>query len=549
MRRITAIIPTLLKDRGVLNALIMSLASDSAVEEIIVINNSSEDYAFDNSKVRVISEGKNLFVNPSWNLGVREAKTEYVTLVNDDIKIPDGFCSKVLEKFDDKYGILGINSEDVVNTRNEKNEVVVDINSVELQASDEISFKPVKYRPPNFGIMMFFKKENYSEIPEKLKIFYGDDWILYQAGRKHKVNAVCTGQLVYHLGSLSSNHFTDVVKQEDEDYWKFIVPIYKRIFSIVDTYFHHKIFILGLKIAIKKRSKDIFANTEGSFNKELNDFKKCPIYIINFNRLTVLKRLVECLENKGFQNIHIVDNESTYPPLLDYYQRTKHKVHFLNKNYGHKAFWECGKFNDVINNEYYVVTDPDILPVEGCPSDFIELFYKLLIKNPQFTKVGFSLKCDDIPDCNNQKQFIVDWESKFYNKRCEHKCRFKGIDLSVYDAEIDTTFALYRPAFEPKNFGIAIRTGYPYQCIHLPWYKDSNQELSEEDRYYANSVLDGVSNYSINLSTQELEAKTSSNFSFWEHLFSITNEGSYKLIMIFGLKIHIKRRKINSSIN
>lgn len=252
MRRITAIIPTLLKDRGVLNALIMSLASDSAVEEIIVINNSSEDYAFDNSKVRVISEGKNLFVNPSWNLGVREAKTEYVTLVNDDIKIPDGFCSKVLEKFDDKYGILGINSEDVVNTRNEKNEVVVDINSIELQASDEISFKPVKFLPLSFGIMMFFKKENYSEIPNELKIFFGDDWLLRNAHKKGKVNAVICGEKVYHMGSLSSGAFSEWANKEKRIYLNHAYPFYKRIFNSFETATHRVFLIFGFIWAERK---------------------------------------------------------------------------------------------------------------------------------------------------------------------------------------------------------------------------------------------------------------------------------------------------------
>ena len=258
MRRITAIIPTLLKDREVLNALVMSLASDLAVQEIIIINNSSEDYAFDNSKVRVISEGKNLFVNPSWNLGVREAKTEYITLVNDDIKISDGFCSRVLEKFDDKYGILGMNSEDVVNTRNENNEVVVDINSVELKASDEITYRPVKFLTFNFGIMMFFKKENYSEIPEGLKIFFGDNWILYQAQKKGKVNAVICGEKVCHMGSLSSGTYGDWANKEKRIYLKHAYPFYERIFNCFETATHRVFLIFGFILAQRKSKGEAY---------------------------------------------------------------------------------------------------------------------------------------------------------------------------------------------------------------------------------------------------------------------------------------------------
>lgn len=245
MKSVTAIIPTLLKDMGVLNALVESLAFDSVVAEIIVINNSSENYYFDNPKVRVITEGKNLFVNPSWNIGVSEAKTEYVALVNDDIKIPDGFCSKVMEKFDDKYGVLGINSEDVINTRNKDNEVVIDINSVELRTSEEISIKPVKFLTLNFGIMMFLKKENYSEIPNDLKIFFGDDWILRGASKKGKENAVVCGEKIYHMGSLSSSAYGNLANKEKRIYLNNAYPFYKRIFNYFETATHRVFLIFG----------------------------------------------------------------------------------------------------------------------------------------------------------------------------------------------------------------------------------------------------------------------------------------------------------------
>ena len=48
------------------------------VDEILIIDNSLQNYSFINEKVRVIVPQENLFVNPSWNLGVREARNEYV---------------------------------------------------------------------------------------------------------------------------------------------------------------------------------------------------------------------------------------------------------------------------------------------------------------------------------------------------------------------------------------------------------------------------------------------------------------------------------------
>lgn len=206
------------------------------------------------------------------------------------------------------------------------------------------------------------------------------------------------------------------------------------------------------------------------------------------------------------------------------------------------AFWNCGQFEDVIKNEYYVVTDSDILPVEDCPDDFIELFYEILNKNPHFTKVGFSLKIDDIPDTNKQKKFIVRWESEFY--KLKYKYKFKNKDINIYDADIDTTFALYRPNMNTKKFGVAIRTDYPYQSIHKPWYRDSSV-VTEEDLYYQKHAKQNISNYSVDITNKELENRTKQKLNLLENIFSITNIGAYKQIHILGINLKFKRRKVN----
>lgn len=251
--KISVIIPTLQRDVETLNNLVSTLVNDAMVDEILIIDNSLQNYSFINEKVRVIVPKENLFVNPSWNLGVREARNEYVCLANDDIRIPNNFCTKVLENFSDDFGVVGMDNAYVTNTRNKDNEVVIDINKVELNDSREVNFKPVKYRTHNFGIMMFFKKENYVEIPEDLKIFYGDDWIIYHANKKGKQSQVCTGQEIYHLGSLSSNKFTGLVNEEKKKYLKHILPNYKRMLYYVETCTHNVWFVLGIMISLRKK--------------------------------------------------------------------------------------------------------------------------------------------------------------------------------------------------------------------------------------------------------------------------------------------------------
>jgi len=213
------------------------------------------------------------------------------------------------------------------------------------------------------------------------------------------------------------------------------------------------------------------------------------VFIISYNRLTYLERLLAWLETAGFENIHIVDNNSTYQPLLEYLETSKHKVHKMDKNYGHLVVWECGKFKDIIDNKNYIVTDCDILPINECPANIAEYFIEILDRYPEFTKVGFALKIDDLPESNSSKDTVIEWEKQFWENK---------IADGLFDASIDTTFALYRPGIYPvnKKWWKSIRTVFPYIARHVPWYTDSSKP-SEEDIFYQNSLQNESSFWSV----------------------------------------------------
>ncbi len=206
--------------------------------------------------------------------------------------------------------------------------------------------------------------------------------------------------------------------------------------------------------------------------------KKIPIIIISFNQLFYLKQLVDFLLKRKYLNIIIIDNNSTYPPLLDYFEIIKEEVtiHKLNDNVGHLSFWKQEQLFKKYSQGYYVVSDADIVPLDSCPEDFLKAFRQLLDKAYDRTKVGFSLKLEDIPDTNPNKSNILKWESQFWKIK---------INEQVYKAEIDTTFALYRPnyRYRLKHFTKAWRTNYPIQSRHGGWYMDINN-LTEEQIYY-----------------------------------------------------------------
>lgn len=219
------------------------------------------------------------------------------------------------------------------------------------------------------------------------------------------------------------------------------------------------------------------------FVKKLSNFKDIPIIINNRNRFTFLKKLVEKLQELGYNNIYILDNKSTYPPLLEYYKKINVKVYFLDRNYGFKALEESGLINKFKYN-FFVYTDPDVIPIEECPSDFIEKFYNILIENSKIQKVGFSLKIDDLPNFFDKKQEVIQWEKELYKNELED---------GVFIAPIDTTFALHRPLSRISTQGryLHARTAYPYEARHMPWYNDSSK-LDEEEKYYINSVEIGT---------------------------------------------------------
>lgn len=202
--------------------------------------------------------------------------------------------------------------------------------------------------------------------------------------------------------------------------------------------------------------------------------RSTPIIIINFNRLECLKRQIIWLNQAGHFNIYILDNASTYPPLLEYYKRSKLTVFRLDRNIGHTAFWNT-HLPLFFKNRRYVITDPDVVGVEDCPVNFLAYFNGILNRNPHVDKVGFGLKIDDLPACYPNKAKVEAWEAQFW---------IHEVEPEIFEAPIDTTFALYRENVtgDPALMK-ALRTGGKYMCRHLPWYTNP-LELSAEDLYY-----------------------------------------------------------------
>lgn len=240
MKKVSIVIPTLQKNKEMLDNLVKMLEKDDSVSEVIVIDNSCNGYNLDCSKLRVIVPEENLFVNPSWNLGVKEAKEDIVALLNDDITIPEDFCKRIVDKMNNKMGIVGFHRDFIENIPQ----------VMPVPESTELTLEKAEGRCGFFGIAMFFYKSSYIEIPEDIKIYWGDDWLYSQNKRRKRENYYISNQKIYHWGSLSS---TDKIvnpysKHDSKLYRKYTRHWWNYIFNIESVYKGCRFTLFGLEL-------------------------------------------------------------------------------------------------------------------------------------------------------------------------------------------------------------------------------------------------------------------------------------------------------------
>lgn len=210
---------------------------------------------------------------------------------------------------------------------------------------------------------------------------------------------------------------------------------------------------------------------------------RMPILINNFNRLDLLKKQIDWLMNlEDKVSIIIVDNLSTYPPLLDFYKQLDHpfiQVVYLYFNSWRKGAEYLGK-KKLSGFDKFVITDSDLLPYSSTPNNLIAHLSQLLDRYPNYNHIGTSLEINDLPDHNPLKSTIFNYESTFWPPMA--KC----LNHEVYVAKIDTTFAMYRHSSTILLTEPALRTLRPYTLKHIDWYLDPKQYTSEF-KYYLKS--------------------------------------------------------------
>lgn len=201
--------------------------------------------------------------------------------------------------------------------------------------------------------------------------------------------------------------------------------------------------------------------------------QRLPVIVVCRDLLSDLILLVKWLEKASHENIILLDNNSTYPPLLEYLCASPHDVIRLDSNLGHRSPWLSGLVHRLDSTTPFVVTDPDLLPDPEAPDDSFEYLQDILLRHPAFDKAGFGLHIDDLPVYYSHRAEVISWETPFWTKE---------IEPAVFAAHLDTTLALHRPG-TPYKVTDALRTGAPYMARHLPWYRDLSHPDEETIHY------------------------------------------------------------------
>lgn len=218
---------------------------------------------------------------------------------------------------------------------------------------------------------------------------------------------------------------------------------------------------------------------------------KTIAFLIVWNRLDLPRLMADYLAETGDVEPILVDNASDYPPLLDYYEHTPHRVERMRRNWGNCVVWTSGLLDTYGLDGNFIVSDPD-LDLSGIPKDFLHRLQAGLDRYPWACKCGFGLEISDVPD-TEIGTLAKGWERINWTA---------SLDGLYYDAPIDTTFCLCRSRLHDFR---AVRTGRPYVARHVPWYYPP---IPPDEQYYFQHIRRDFNYYSDRIRQQQEAARS-----------------------------------------
>jgi hypothetical protein len=163
MGKFSIVIPTLWKsDRT--KKLLSDLNDCEYVDEIIVIDNEYDGYQDTKvEKIRFVSFGGNIYVNPAWNKGIELARNNNIALINDDINFNPNIFEVINEDILNQFGIIGMGEGNY--------------KSLNIEGDPILEVWQPGVNDWGWGCFIMLNKKDWIDIPDDIKIWYGDNII------------------------------------------------------------------------------------------------------------------------------------------------------------------------------------------------------------------------------------------------------------------------------------------------------------------------------------------------------------------------------------
>lgn len=178
--------------------LISDLVQCDRVGEVIIIDNNPNDGNISGGgKVKIISNGKNNYVNPSWNMGLHAATYPFVALCNDDINFD---ANKMFELEPEPGDIFGVG------------QICYEIE----REFDYPTVTPITKRGHGWGCLIMFRKDDYTPIDERLKVSFGDDYLFKKFAEAYNINGI---RVNTEMSTTSSEPEFIAISEQDSYIW------------------------------------------------------------------------------------------------------------------------------------------------------------------------------------------------------------------------------------------------------------------------------------------------------------------------------------------
>lgn len=199
MLKISVVIPTLWKSKRI-HTLLRKLIDCNKIKEIILIDNNKkffDYYEILSDKICLFRPSDNLYVNPSWNLGVEKARNKVVAILNDDIDFNTNVFDFINEEMLEKHGFIGMHKDNYKLEQDGQYQINC------FEGSENFGW----------GCFIIFNKNIWKNIPEDLRVWYGDNYILFLSDSK--ISVLSNLKIETEMSETSGLEEFDEIKNKD----------------------------------------------------------------------------------------------------------------------------------------------------------------------------------------------------------------------------------------------------------------------------------------------------------------------------------------------